>query len=260
MSNVLRNNFFTVPRELVDGGHLATLSGCAVKLYIALMMLAQKHSAVEIEIPAYIAHDLAGLAANSVTSATKELVAAGLVTCRAGQHGRKGYILLDPKTRFPIPAPAGHKGIFCPPPRTGQIMPKGRKSSTAPHEIVIPSWDEIGKTGDARSERDRMNCEPSGTAESQQLRTTIPRIANQTPKNCGARSVEPLEMNSLIPSSSSLKTSLKKEVSEEEELSRAGQNILRRRRNLPSCRNCGGYALYREGSGETICQTCEAIQ
>ena len=60
MSNVLRNNFFTVPRELVDGGHLATLSGCAVKLYIALMMLAQKHSAVEIEIPAYIAHDLAG--------------------------------------------------------------------------------------------------------------------------------------------------------------------------------------------------------
>ena len=99
MSNVLRNNFFTVPRELVDGGHLATLSGCAVKLYIALMMLAQKHSAVEIEIPAYIAHDLAGLAANSVTSATKELVAAGLVTCSCSIRavfggGRRVPILL----------------------------------------------------------------------------------------------------------------------------------------------------------------------
>ena len=43
VSNVLRNNFFTVSRELVDGGHLGTLSGSAVKLYVLLMMLAQKH-------------------------------------------------------------------------------------------------------------------------------------------------------------------------------------------------------------------------
>src|SRR5207247_8551714 len=63
VSNVLKNNFFTVSRELVDGGHLGALSGSAVKLYVLLMMLAQKHSAVEIQIPASTQLDFADLMA-----------------------------------------------------------------------------------------------------------------------------------------------------------------------------------------------------
>jgi len=249
VSNVLRNNFFTVPHELVDAGHLAALSGGAVKLYIALMRLAQKHSAVEIEIPAYVAHDLADIVANTVTSASKELVAAGLVKSRTGQYGRKSYVLLDPKTGFPLPPPTGHRGIFRHPTipgRSGWIVEK--RVSTTSSETLVPRWEDIGKTGAAPPKRDGINRSSPRNAESQESRATIPKITSHDRKNCGPRALEALEDKPVTSSPSSLKTSLKRGVSEEGELT------------LPSCRNCGGYALYRDRSGRTICQTCEAVQ
>ena len=211
MSNVLRNNFFTVSRELVDGGHLGTLSGSAVKLYVLLMMLAQKHSAVEIQIPAYTALDFAGLTANTVTGAGRELVAAGLVTCKGGEHGRTSYVLLDPKTRLPLPAPEGHRGVFRQPPAPGRSAtarkPIKPMASTATN---VPAWDDIGKT-EAPQHRYTFR-----EAESQKLGTLIPKIAHHDPKNCEPRTVEAFEKGALTGSLSSLKTTLKREVSEEQ--------------------------------------------
>jgi hypothetical protein len=210
MSNVLQNNFFTVSRELVDGGHLAALSGGAVKLYIALMSLAQKHSAVEIEIPAYVAHHLAGIVANTVTSATKELVDAGLVKSTTGQYGRKSYVLLDPKTGFPLPPPTGRRGLFRHPTipgRGGWIVPK--PGSTTSSETLV-RWEDIAKTGAATPKRDGMNCSSPRNAGSQESRATIPKIASHDRKNCGPRALEVLEDKPVTSSPSSLKTSLKR--------------------------------------------------
>jgi len=225
VSNVLRNNFFTVSRELVDGGHLGALSGSAVKLYVLLMMLAQRHSAVEIQIPAYTALDFAGLTANTVTGAGRELVAAGLVTCKGGEHGRTSYVLLDPKTRLPLPAPEGHRGVFRQPPAPGRSAtarkPIKPMASTATN---VPAWDDIGKT-EAPTQGQHRNT--FREAESQKLGTLTPKIAHHDPKNCEPRTAEAFEKGSLSGSLSSLKTTLKREISEEREAPRkkSGEGI-----------------------------------
>jgi hypothetical protein len=213
LSNVLKNNFFTVSRELVEGGHLGALSGSAVKLYIMLMMLAQKHSAVEIQIPAYIAFDFAGLTANTVTRAGRELVAAGLVTCKAGEHGRTGYVLLDPKTRLPLPAPEGRRGVFRQPPAPGRSATARKPiKPMASTETHVPAWDEIGKT-EAPQNRHRNTFR---AAESQKLGSLIPKIAHHDPKNCEPRTAEAFEKEGFNASLSSLKTTLKRGISEEQ--------------------------------------------
>jgi len=211
VSNVLRNNFFTVSRELVDGGHLEALSGSAVKFYILLMMLAQKHSAVEIQIPAYTALDFVGLTANTVTGAGRELVAAGLVTCKGGQHGRRSYVLLDPKTRLPLPAPEGHRGVFRQPAAPGRSATARKiKPMKSTETNNVPAWDDIGKT-EAPQHRYTFR-----EAESQKLGTLIPKIAHHDPKNCEPRTLEALEKDSVNRSLSSLKTTLKREISGEQ--------------------------------------------
>ena len=214
VSNVLRNNFFTVSRELVDGGHLGALSGSAVKLYVLLMMLAQRHSAVEIQIPAYTALDFAGLTANTVTGAGRELVAAGLVTCKGGEHGRTSYVLLDPKTRLPLPAPEGHRGVFRQPPAPGRSATARKPiKPMASTETNVPAWDDIGKT-EAPTQSQHRNT--FREAESQKLGTLIPKIAHHDPKNCEPRTLEALEKDSVNGSLSSLKTTLKREISGEQ--------------------------------------------
>src|SRR5438093_1535595 len=214
VSNVLRNNFFTVSRELVDGGHLGALSGSAVKLYVLLMMLAQRHSAVEIQIPAYTALDFAGLTANTVTGAGRELVAAGLVTCKGGEHGRTSYVLLDPKTRLPLPAPEGHKGVYRQPPAPGRSATARKPiKPMASTETNVPAWDDIGKT-EAPTQSQHRNT--FREAESQKLGTLIPKIAHHDPKNCEPRTLEALEKDSVNGSLSSLKTTLKREISGEQ--------------------------------------------
>src|SRR5438552_8269888 len=213
VSNVLRNNFFTVSRELVDGGHLEALSGSAVKFYILLMMLAQKHSAVEIQIPAYTALDFAGLTANTVTGAGRELVAAGLVTCKGGQHGRRSYVLLDPKTRLPLPAPEGHRGVFRQPPAPGRSATARKPTKPTASTENVPAWEDIGKTEASTQSKHRNTFRE---AESQKLGTLIPKIAHHDPKNCEPRTLEALEKDGVNGSLSSLKTTLKRGISEEQ--------------------------------------------
>jgi hypothetical protein len=121
VSNVFKNQkctWFPVPRALYKNGHLRHLGGSAVKLYDLLMGLAQEHSAVKLELPAYKARDWAGLTAETVPIARRELEAAGLVTCKKGEHGVMTYVLLNPETQVPLPPPVGRSGFFPAPPIT----------------------------------------------------------------------------------------------------------------------------------------------
>jgi hypothetical protein len=247
VSNVLKNNFFTISRELVDGGHLAKLSGSAVKLYISLMMLAQKHSAVEIEIPAYTGRALAGLAPNSITTASRELAAAGLVTSKTGQYGRKVYVLLEPRTQFPLPPPAGHKGIFRQQPVIGGWTKSKKLKTTSSVEIQIPSWEQLG-TEKVGAQGYPNNCEASSASGSKGSRTDISNMGSGNPTSWESHTLQTAEKVGLGLDPDSLKTSLKKEFSKGTESPYVT--------SLPLCRSCGSFYLCPEPSGSMTCETC----
>jgi len=150
--NVLKGlRFFTMPRALVESGLLKELSPSAVRLYMVLMFLAQKHSAVQLEVPAYEFTDYAGVDWKSVTTAREQLERAGLVICRKGQHGIVAYQLLDPENHLPLPAPDGRRGVrqHRPAPgRSAKIIRKMQREAlpqkaNGKASSYPPSWDEI---------------------------------------------------------------------------------------------------------------------
>jgi hypothetical protein len=125
MSNIWTNcRWFPVPVDLVDGGHLKSLSHAAESLYLYLLRMAQRHSAVELESPAHEIADYTDLHRETVTLARRELEAARLITSRPGAHGVTCYCLLHPETGETIPPPAGRKGIR-------RYQPNGRTARSA---------------------------------------------------------------------------------------------------------------------------------
>ena len=165
MSNVLKDqcHFFTVPRELVESGSLKELSPSAVSLYLVLLFLAQKHSAVQIETPAHEIADYTGMDAKSVKTARESLEKAGLVTCHKRQHGIIAYQLLNPKSGLPLPPPAGRRGVRQHCPQQGRSARTVRKmrGEDPPTRVGQPypvSWDEISRDerGEPGEEEERF--------------------------------------------------------------------------------------------------------
>jgi hypothetical protein len=221
LGNILKNHFFTVAWELIDAGHLRELSGSAVKLYLVLMRLAQKHSAVRIELPAYRARELAGLTAETVAEARRELEAAGLVTCGRGEHGVTTYELLDPETRVPLPAPKGFSGLLRHHPTPGSRARTARKQvvpvdSTA---TLAPSWDDIGKTESTTRKQSTANPLPHTESGDGESVSTMRKFRECDTENPLPAPIEAPEDACLNKESRSLKPSLKKKLSEQREVS-----------------------------------------
>jgi hypothetical protein len=150
--NVLRDQclFFTMPREIVESGLLMGLSPCALSLYVFLLYLAQKHSAVQIETVAYEIGDYTHMDPKSVKSARENLESAGLITCHKRQHGVIAYQLLNPKTGLPLPAPPGRRGVRqhrSKPGRSARTIRRLQREDTPKQESQpYPlSWDEISQ-------------------------------------------------------------------------------------------------------------------
>ncbi len=124
-----------IPRALVDGGHVARLSPSALKLYLVLVRLAQKHTAVQIETPAYEVRDYTGLDHKSVTKAGRELREAGLVLLGKGTASVMSYQLFDPESGNPLPIPEGRRGVRRYEPKPGRSARTTRlsKSLTSTH-------------------------------------------------------------------------------------------------------------------------------
>jgi len=112
MSNVLRDqcHFFSIPAEFVESGGLRDLSPSAVKLYVALYFFAQKHSAVRLDFSNAQLKNHAGLDAKSVQAARTQLREQKLVRAEKGALGVYSYVLLNPTTCEPLPAPPGRTG------------------------------------------------------------------------------------------------------------------------------------------------------
>lgn len=221
MSNVLRNNFFTVSWALIDAGHARGLSGSAVKLYLVLMRLAQKHSAVKIELPAYRARDLAGLTAETVSNARKALEAAGLVTSRKGEHGVTVYELLDPETKAPLPRPARHSGFYRHSATPGRSARKARKQIYAiqSSETIAPSWDAIGTIETTTRKRTTDNPIAHTEVSNGDSVSMKRQIREHSTENPLRPTTEAPEIAQLSASLRSIKTSLKTEFSEQREVS-----------------------------------------
>jgi hypothetical protein len=146
--------FFPMPEEIMAAGIVGQMSGSALKLYLFLLYLAQKHSAVRIETVAYEVRDYVGLHENSVSKARVELVELGLVKCRAIEHNVFEYQLLHPATKQPLEPPTDkkdgkpRKGLrrWRPVPgrsaRTSKQV-RSKKASQKATEFDPLSWDQI---------------------------------------------------------------------------------------------------------------------
>jgi hypothetical protein len=149
MANVLQKQcgFFTFPRH----APFAKLSGSALKLYCALLDLAQRHSATCIEIPAYAIGGLAGLSKNTVGAAGRDLKANGLVVITKGEHGLLAYELINPDTGALLPAPVDprtgrrYTGIYHFTPKLGQNARTAKNSPkpSPPAQAANIPWSEI---------------------------------------------------------------------------------------------------------------------
>ena len=225
MSNVLKGQiWFPVPRALYEKGHLRDLSGSAVKLYVVLMGLAQQHSAVMIQLPAYRARDLAGLTTETVQIARRELEAADLVTCKKGEHGVMTYVLLNPETKVPLPPPEGRSGFHRHRPTPGRSARTARKQlRVEPKESTetrAPSWDDIGKIeSTARKQNTDNPSQPSESVHGKSV-TTARKIRYHDTENPLTTTMKTLENACVNAEPRSLKQSLKKEFSEQREVSK----------------------------------------
>lgn len=148
MGNVLKGCiWFGVPRELVDGRHLATLRPSSISLLVLLFSLAQRHTAVQLEVPAYEVEDFAGLHSESVAIARRELEQAGFLKSSKGQGGVTVYQLLNPETKQPLPPPEGRRGVrkyIQQPGRSARTVRNQPRKEHSTAMIRPPTWDEIG--------------------------------------------------------------------------------------------------------------------
>jgi hypothetical protein len=225
VSNVFRNQcrWFPVPHALYKNGHLRDLGGSAVKLYDLLMALAQEHSAVKLELPAYKASDLAGLTAETVPIARRELEAAGLVTCKKGEHGVMTYVLLNPETQVPLPPPEGRSGFLRHRPTPGRSARTVRKQlrvePVESTETVAPSWDDLGKTESTTRKQNTDNPLPHSEPDNGKSVSTTRKIREHDTENPLPPTMEAPENACLNAGPRSLKPSLKKGFSEQREVS-----------------------------------------
>jgi hypothetical protein len=156
VSNVFQKMlFYTKPRAFYEDGHLVRLSGSAVKLYDLLCALAQRHSAVRIEVPAYAIFDFTGMHSSVVLSARRELADAKLISTKKGAHGTTIYFLLDPRSGEPLPAPEHHRGHYRYEASPWHTARTTRAAWRTGPKIEIPAktppWDEVGTLSDHRN-------------------------------------------------------------------------------------------------------------
>lgn len=195
--------YFTLPRSA--SVYLPDLTGAAVALYWVLFDLAQQHSAVRLEIPAYAIGDRTGLSPNSVHAAGQKLQEKGLVVCTKVEHGLLAYELMNPEKGGLLPAPVKdaktgkrYAGVyrFKPEPgRSARTVKNTLKPSPPAPAADIP-WSEIGGS------------------ESQKLRSTMSKIDVCSSKTAILHSPNTLKTNEVNNDLISLKNSEKKGISE----------------------------------------------
>ena len=152
MGSVLRDqgSYFSILAEFVDSGCLRDLSPSAVKLYVALFYLAQKHTAVRLEVSNAEFQSVAGLDTKSIQSARGQLCEQRLIDVSKGPLGVYTYILFNPKTRQPLPTPTGRTGVrrYHSPPKSELGQPN---ESPPPNSARFVTSDDTASRSDCQA-------------------------------------------------------------------------------------------------------------
>lgn len=104
MSNVLHKNclYFQIPEDLITHGVLAHMNASELKLYLALLYQAQRHTTTKPKLTGDDFNNLTRLATGSATAGRNSLVEHRLVTAKRGVGNAYSYELLNPITGHPM--------------------------------------------------------------------------------------------------------------------------------------------------------------
>jgi len=158
-----------VPRAVIE--QCGDMTEGEYKLIGALYLFAEKHTAVELHLPAYILQDFTKLHHETMARARVSLEKdKGLILCSKGANGVTVYKLLDPETHRPLPAPVHGKqkfrGIYVykAEGRSARTSRKARKApATGAGEEVPPvSFEEMGSQN-PRTETQPVLAKPERT-------------------------------------------------------------------------------------------------
>jgi hypothetical protein len=142
--------FFPVPEAV--GDMLAKMGQSELLLYLALCLIAQRHTAVELHLPAYLLHDYTELHPETIPVARRKLEGHGLIKSRKGFNGVTIYTLLNPVTHAELPAPVFGKQkfsgvyIYKEEGRSARTVRKLRSKQAQAQKQPDPptGWNEIG--------------------------------------------------------------------------------------------------------------------
>jgi len=230
--NVLKGiKFVPLPRELFDSGALRDLSGGATKLCLCLYYLAYKHSAVELEPTNEKCGALTGLHHSTLSIARDELVEAGFIKYSRVDRQIVRYILLNPETREPIPAPEGKKGIL----RHQTVPSKTSRSAVTPMSAPIAiEWNEIGGEVGVRK----------GESTFGKSASTVRKIRRYPSENPNLDTTQDFEIAQVNEGASSLEQSLEEGISRKATFEKK------------LCRACKRTEWGKRADGSEICLRC----
>jgi hypothetical protein len=178
MGNVFTDQrFFSMPVEFVDSGSLRDIAPSAVKLYVALCHLAQKHTAVTLQFSNAELRDRARLDPKSIQTARRQLQEHRLIDFEKGALGVYIYILRNPQTGERLSPPTGRKGARryysaekakCPTPSQPSSFPEtatpsekfGDAASRSGFRCYTCKGTEFWTRGDGGDDRVCSRCHP----------------------------------------------------------------------------------------------------
>lgn len=221
------SDWFAIPRELVRV-HLRDLGGPALKLYLYLSFLAQKHTAIHLEVSNSEIEVFCGLHHETVRVAREELIKAKLVTARVPKFGPVIYTLVEADRQDPdgnpvplnphlFPDDGGLRKYCAQPGQSARAVRLGRKLLPGYRPRSIPKSG--GKSDTPVSSTKQPRCRED--------RHTVSANPHPTPSQV-------IESKTPAASDTMLKNSEKKGIAEDQEkLSVVGsQNVIANKKKV----------------------------
>jgi hypothetical protein len=150
VSNVFPKGVIFIPFPSAVAEILGDLTEAEVRLYTALLLFAQKHTATKLHLPAFLLHDYTKLHAETIAVARRKLERRNLISCTSGGSGVTVYELMNPVTYEELPTPIIGKRKF-----SGVYVHKGdgRSSRTtrktpkvvASPPVIPPTWEQLNE-------------------------------------------------------------------------------------------------------------------
>jgi hypothetical protein len=194
-----KSDWFAIPRKLLTKGHLRDLSGPAVKLFAYLSFLAQKHTAIRLEVANSEIEVFCGLHHETAKEAREELVRKELIIILKAKYGTLTYVLCEldqrdsdgkllPLTPFGFPKDGGLRKYKPAPGISARTIREARKLGFKHPSRRIPTKGGVSAEPQpaCRRNRDTVSAEPrlplAQVVENSLLNSSAPSLKNSDRK------------------------------------------------------------------------------